>query len=94
MNIAPDTSGSMHGDDPIAQFPLLERHMMICNAEFFRHNSVLRTTDETLEAIRVQFDAFGPFMYADFNRLLRNGSGEEFALQFMAAYNMIKPGTY
>lgn len=54
----------------------------------------LTTTDQALRDIREVFDRVGPYEYAKRFGLLRNGSGEEFAVQFMTAFNQLQPGTY
>lgn len=74
---------------PLENFPLVEEIVTDMQAA----NPGL-TTDEALEDIRTSFDAFGPYQYAKAHGFLVNNSGEEFAIQFMSAYNDIRPGTY
>jgi len=47
----------------------------------------LTTTDQAIHDIKLVFDELGPYDYAKRFGLLVNGSGEEFATQFMSFYN-------
>lgn len=86
---------SMNTDiDPLAKYPLVERQVFDYRAEMGRHGSP-QTTDQAIASMKRQFDALGPYQFAANNGLLVNGSGEEFAIQFMSFYNeQVAPGTY
>lgn len=45
------------------------------------------TSDQVIAGIHRGFDAQGPYHFAKNQNLLVNGSGEEFACQFMAFFN-------
>jgi hypothetical protein len=78
----------------LESFPLLERHIMELHADSWAEDGRVPTMDSTLATIRASFDRLGPFCYAKAHNLLVNSSGEEFAIQFMSAYNISHPGTY
>lgn len=79
--------------DLTSKYPLVERQIFDFRIEMGRHGNP-KTTDEAIESLKRQFDAFGPYQFALNNGLLVNGSGEEFAVQFMSFYNELHPGTY
>lgn len=76
--------------DTLAQFPLVESLVTDLRADTMG----LTTTDQALRNIREVFDRLGPYEYAKRFGLLRDGSGEEFAVQFMSVFNQLVPGTY
>ena len=45
------------------------------------------TVEQVIETIHQDFDRAGPYHFAKREGLLVNGSGEEFAVQFMGFYN-------
>ena len=69
-------------DKLMARFPKVEALItdLICE-------DVHLTTDEAVEAIREVYDREGPYEYAKRFGLLVNGSGEEFASEWMSFYN-------
>ena len=76
--------------DIFATSPMVEALVLDIRAS----DNGLTSTDRALRDIREVFDRVGPFEYAKRFGLLRNGSGEEFAVQFMTAFNHLQPGTY
>lgn len=79
--------------DNLAQFPLVERRVTEIQAAAHGDHEFV-TTDAALERIASYFNREGAFTYTQRRNLLVNGSGEEFAIQFMSAYNLLHPGTY
>lgn len=73
-------------DDLLAKYPLVERQVFDFRAEMGRNGSP-QTTDQAVASMKRQFDALGPYHFAANNNLLVNGSGEEFAVQFMSFFN-------
>lgn len=74
--------------DPLSKYPLVEGLItdMIALGQA-THAPV--TTDSVIAKIRREFDKFGPYEFAKANGVLVNGSGEEFAIQFMSFINDI-----
>ncbi len=72
----------MEQDDLLAKYPMVEAQILAVRAPF---GDV--TTDQAIKDIKEVFDREGPYQYAKRFGLLRNGSGEEFAVQFMSFYN-------
>jgi len=65
----------------IADFPMVESLVLS-----MREDGDL-TTDRAIATIKEDFDRLGPYHFAKREGLLMNGSGEEFACQFMSFYN-------
>jgi hypothetical protein len=72
----------------------LEKYSMVEALVLDMRSDGLTTTDNALHDIHAVFDRLGPYEYAKRFGLLVNNSGEEFAIQFMSAYNELRPGTY
>lgn len=73
-------------EELLSKYPMVERLVVdlqaAANAEHARV-----TTDEIIRDMRTKFDIVGPYQFAKDADLLVNGSGEEFAVQFMSFYN-------
>jgi folate-binding Fe-S cluster repair protein YgfZ len=69
-------------DKLMARFPKVEALItdLICEGAHL-------TTDAAVEAIREVYDREGPYEYAKRFGLLVDGSGEEFAIEWMSFYN-------
>ena len=82
---------SMNTDiDPLAKYPMVEAQILMVRAPL---GDV--TTDQAIRDIKELFDRLGPYEYAKRFGLLRNGSGEDFAVEFMSFYNaQVCAGTY
>jgi hypothetical protein len=65
----------------LAKFPMVEALVMDLRSD------QITTTDRALKDIKEVFDREGPYEYAKRFGLLVNGSGEEFAIQFMTFWN-------
>lgn len=65
----------------LAKFPKVEALVLDIR------NDGLTSTDRALADIHELFDRLGSYEYAKRFGLLVNGSGEEFAVQFMAFWN-------
>lgn len=65
----------------LADFPMVETLVLT-----MREDGDL-TTDRVISTIKEDFDRLGPYHFAKREGLLINGSGEEFAVQFMGFYN-------
>lgn len=72
----------------LTQFPLVETAVLDL---MFEQGG---TTDQNLKYLQVMFDRKGPYETAKKFNLLKNGSGEDFAVQFMSLWNSVYPGTY
>ncbi len=65
----------------LAKFPMVEALVLDLRAD------QITTTDRALADIHEVFDRLGSYEYAKRFGLLVNGSGEEFAIQFMSFWN-------
>jgi hypothetical protein len=66
---------------------LLVKHPLIEGIVFDIRSRGVITTDHALIAIKDAFDYVGPFKLAQQYGVLKNESGEEFAIQFMSFWN-------
>ena len=70
----------------LAKYPMVEA--LIEDIRALGHATGCNTTsDQVIDGIKREFDAMGPFHFAKSRNLLVNGSGEEFAVQFMSFFN-------
>jgi hypothetical protein len=70
----------------LSKYSLLEE--LITELQAFAHcMGYDSSTDAVLDKIKREFDSMGPYEFAKSRNLLVNGSGEEFACQFMEFYN-------
>lgn len=67
----------------LAKYPMVEALILDMRSS----DNGLTTTGSAIHDIKEVFDREGPFEYAQRFGLLKNGSGEEFAMQFMAFFN-------
>ena len=76
------TQWSTNLNTDLLKYPLIEANIADVRAE-----DPGTTTDHAVQFIKAGFDRLGPYEYAKRHGFLVNGSGEEFAIQFMSFYN-------